>query len=61
MSSIGLLLQAPTGCIQEGDDIHFSAVTKGQKIVITAHVQRVEADEDGTEKAGCTVMLVNLG
>jgi len=61
MSSIGLLVQAPQGNIKSGDTIRFSAVTKGQRIIITAHVERVEADEDGKEKVGCTIQLVNLG
>lgn len=61
MSSIGLLAQAPAGCIKDEDTIRFSAVTRGQRIIITAHVERVEADENGMENVGCTVQLVNLG
>lgn len=61
MSSIGLLLQAPAGCLRDGDTIRFSAVTKGQKIFITARVERVESGGDGRENVGCTVQLVNFG
>lgn len=61
MSSIGLLVQAPQGIIKDGDNIRFSAVTKGQRIIITARVERVEADGEGKEKIGCTIQLVNLG
>lgn len=61
MSSIGLLAQAPKGRIKEEDVIRFSAVTKGQRIIITAHVERVESCEDDRENVGCTVQLVNLG
>lgn len=60
MSSIGLLVQAPAGRIKEGDVIRFFAVTKGQRIIITARAERVEAVED-REKVGCTIQLVNLG
>lgn len=61
MSSIGLLAQAPQGTIKDGDVVRFSAVTKGQRIIITAHAERVEADGEGLEKVGCTIQLVNLG
>lgn len=60
MSSIGLLVQAPEGKIEEGDVIRFLAVTKGQRIIITAQANRVEEVESGKEKIGCTVQLVNL-
>lgn len=61
MSSIGLLVQAPEGRIEENDVIRFSAITKGQRIIITAQATRVEEVEAGKEKIGCTVQLVNLG
>ncbi len=61
MSSIGLLIQAPQGAIKDGDIVRFSAVTKGQRIIITAHAERVESDIEGKEKVGCTIQLVNLG
>ncbi len=61
MSSIGLLAQAPQGAVKEGDTIRFSAVTKGQRIIITARAERVAANSDGKEKVGCTIQLVNLG
>ncbi len=61
MSSIGLLVQAPEGKIKENDVIRFSAVTKGQRIIITAQATRVEEVDNGKEKIGCTVQLVNLG
>ncbi len=61
MSSIGLLAQAPAGRIKDEDNIRFAAVTKGQRIIITAHVERVETCENGKENVGCTVQLVNLG
>lgn len=61
MSSIGLLVQAPQGRIKENDVIRFSAVTKGQRIIITAQATRVEEVDAGTEKIGCTIQLVNLG
>jgi len=61
MSSIGLLAQAPKGRIKDEDTIRFAAVTKGQRIIITAHVERVEACGDGKEDVGCSVQLVNLG
>ena len=61
MSSIGLLVQAPEGRMKEGDTVRFSAVSKGQKIFITAQATRVEAYEAGMEKVGCTIQLVNLG
>ena len=60
MSSIGLLIQAPESCIQEGDVIHFIALTKGQRIAITAQANRVEHVGYGKEKIGCVVQLVNL-
>ncbi len=60
MSSIGLLVQAPEGKILDGDVIRFTAVTKGQRIAITACANRVEEVEAGKEKIGCTVQLVNL-
>lgn len=61
MSSIGLLVQAPEGRIKANDVIRFSAVTKGQRIIITAQATRVEEVDAGTEKIGCTIQLVNLG
>ena len=61
MSSIGLLLLAPEGMIQEGDIIRFAAITKGQRIIITAHAARVGTHESGEEKIGCTIQFVNLG
>lgn len=61
MSSIGLLLQAPKGKVQEGDTIRFSAITKGQRIIITVEVMRVEQAQDEQEKIGCSTRLVNLG
>ena len=61
MSSIGLLLLAPEGMIQEGDIIRFAAITKGQRIIITAHAARVGSHESGEEKIGCTIQFVNLG
>lgn len=61
MSSIGLLMQAPAGKIKAEDVVRFSAITKGQRIIITAEATRVDAGENGTEKVGCSVQLVNLG
>ena len=61
MSSIGLLIQAPKGRIQVGDTFRFSAVSKGQRILITAQAKRVEEVESDKEKIGCSVQLVNLG
>lgn len=61
MSSIGLLIQAPGGRIQRGDTIRFTAISKGQRLIITAEVTRVEEAEDGKEKVGCSIRLVNLG
>ena len=61
MSSIGLLLQAPEGRLQKEDTVRFSATTKGQRIIITALVTRVEQIEAGMEKVGCSIQLVNLG
>ena len=61
MSSIGLLVQVPAGKIREKDVIRFSAVSKGQRLVITAEVMRVAGAENGMENIGCSIQLVNLG
>ncbi|MCM1101375.1 MAG: PilZ domain-containing protein [Clostridium sp.] len=61
MSSIGLLLQAPAGKIKEGDTIRILTSTKGQRIIITADVNRVEDADQGREHVGCSIRLVNLG
>lgn len=63
MSSIGLLIQAPSGRIQMGDTIRFTAVSKGQRLAITVEATRVEkVDSDSDkEKVGCSIRLVNLG
>lgn len=61
MSSIGLLVQVPAGKVQEKDVIRFSAVSKGQRLVITAEVMRVAGAENGMENIGCSIQLVNLG
>ena len=61
MSSIGLLMEAPAGEIQQGDVIRFSAVSKGQRIVITAEAMRVGKISPERERIGCSVRLVNLG
>lgn len=61
MSSIGLLVQLPEGRVQVGDVIRFSAVSKGQRLTITAKAMRVEEVKDGKENIGCSIQLVNLG
>ncbi len=61
MSSIGLLIQAPAGKIREKDVIRFSAVSKGQRLVITAEAMRVAGAENEMENIGCSIQLVNLG
>ncbi len=61
MSSIGLLLQVPKGRIEVGDVIRFSAVSKGQRLSITAKAARVENAGEKNEKIGCSIQLVNLG
>lgn len=64
MSSIGLLIQAPEGRIQMGDTVRFTAVSKGQRLIITVEATRVEkaeADNSDKEKIGCSIRLVNLG
>ncbi|MCM1113503.1 MAG: hypothetical protein NC399_09650 [Muribaculum sp.] len=64
MSSIGLLLLSPKGKVQMGDTIRFSAVTKGQRIVITVEATRVEPMKGGSgdmERVGCSIRLVNFG
>ena len=61
MSSIGLLIQAPEGRIREKDVIRFSAVSKGQRLSITAEAMRVAGADNGMENIGCSVQLVNLG
>ena len=61
MSSIGLLVQAPAGRVQEKDVIRFSAVSKGQRLIITAEAMRVAGADNGMENIGCSIQLVNLG
>lgn len=61
MSSIGLLVTAPEGRIKEGDIVRFLAVSKGQRIIITAQTTRVETEGEGKERIGCTIQLVNFG
>lgn len=61
MSSIGLLIQAPEGRIHTGDTVRFTAVSKGQRLIITVEATRVEKAEQDKEKIGCSIRLVNLG
>ncbi|MDE7269310.1 MAG: PilZ domain-containing protein [Acetatifactor sp.] len=61
MSSIGLLIQAPSGRIRTGDTIRFTAVSKGQRLAITVEATRVEKVDSDKEKVGCSIQLVNLG
>lgn len=61
MSSIGILVQVPEGRVQVADVLRFSATSKGQRLIITAKVMRVEEVKDGMEKVGCSIQLVNLG
>ena len=61
MSSIGILIRVPEGRVQVADVLRFSAISKGQRLIITAKVMRMEEVKDEMEKVGCSIQLVNLG